>query len=180
MSEIPGAQEQLERDAVSLREQILELARELTPARLPEIVIRGFFIADWHEPFRYQHQVSDLLLGAVEGSAQEFLDRAAALMADQGWAIERGATPVPGSAPMIRVTGTRNGFQIIVRVQEGASGVLYAGETAPRPLYEPVAFVPPPRGKTVDPGLARPACQARGWCQVCPGLPENSLDALDW
>ncbi len=171
--EIPGAREQLERDGASLREQILELARELTPARPPKIALRDPSIADWHEPLRYRYRVSDLVENTVELNTPELLDRAATLMSDRGWVIERGATEAPGSAPMIHVAGTRNGFRIMIRIQQGDPGVLYAGETAPRPLYVPETFVPPPPEKTAettDPGYVLCyECQGRGWCPLCLG-----------
>ena len=171
--EIPGAQEQLERDGTSLRAQILELARELTPEQLPDIVLPTPSTVDWHEPLQYQYRVSDRIQRAVELNTPEFIDRAAAVLTDRGWAIERGSTEVPGSTPMIHVAGSRNGFRIMVRVQEGYPGVLYVGETAPRPLYTPETFVPPPPEKTaetVDPGYVLCyECQGRGWCPLCQG-----------
>lgn len=191
MAELPGARAQLDRDGAWLRAQIRDLAAQLTPEQEPELPARDPVVTDWQEQLRYRHQVTARIERPAELNTPAVIDRAAALLQAAGWQVDKGVTPQEGYTPLVHVTGTREGFRIEVRIQEGYRGVLYTGETAERPLYTVEEFVPPEPLKTSETvslghvlcyecnGLgACPLCLGRGWilgdegrerCRECHG-----------
>ncbi|WP_435172560.1 hypothetical protein [Actinacidiphila sp. bgisy145] len=175
--ELRGAWEQLIGDGIALRAEILALAAALTPGQRPDVVLRDPSVVDWHDPLKYRYSTAERVVVQGGLDVADVLDRAAAWLAGRGWATERGteALPVRGAdaALVSHVAGTRGGSEIRVRVEEGHSGVLYLGRTAARPLYVPVAFVPPPPERTAE-TVSRGyvlchECAGRGWCPLCEG-----------
>ena len=172
MAEIPGARAELDRAGDWLRTQIRELAARLTPERLPELPSRDPIIVDWHEPLGYQHRITARAERAAEPDNTAAAAYAAELLAEAGWEVTQ-ETEQASSAPLLHVIGTRDGFGLRVRFQEGFAEVLYTGETPKMPLYTPEEFVPPPpaqTAETVDPEhVLCYECRGLGWCPVCDG-----------
>jgi hypothetical protein len=207
-AEIPGAREQLDRAGEWLRAQLHDLAAQLTPGQVPELPARDPVIADWHEPLRYQHQVTARVEREAAQNDRTAAARAAQLLAAAGWEVTQTVTE-EGGVPRFDVVGTRDGFRLGVRFEEGFRGVVYTGETPMLPLYPAQEFAAPPPEKTAETvspdhvlcyecrGLGWcPVCEGRGWtigpdgrekcpecsgsrvCPVCGGRGESAIDAL--
>lgn len=173
MREIAGAAEQLARDGILARDQLLWLADELTPHQQrgelrgdeePRIVV-------WGEELLYgKHFQLTLRLPAPDDPT--VAERAATLLESHGWQVETTHRTVVDTG-VTTLTGRRDGFRLAVWITDGRGVHCYGADTPPTALYEHEPFVPPEPVVTVETvGHGYELCyecDGLGWCATCLG-----------
>ncbi|MBF6327533.1 hypothetical protein [Nocardia transvalensis] len=179
MAENEQARQWLDRAAEYLRAQLQWLGAQVVPGSVPHVVIPSHPSAvDWQQPPQHRFEALAKLSAPYDPA---FVDRAAHALETTGWAVRVQRSDDPDAVGVVAVVGTRDGYTVQVRTEEGYGGVVLLGETPSVVVYqsEPsTAPLPKVTSDTVSKGAvlcyecdglgACPVCHGRGWTKGGP------------